>query len=283
MVNIGYLGPAGTFSHEAAEYYLSSGMASGIQADVSLHERSTISSLVAAVSNRTLDECVLPVENSWEGAVNLALDSLMNQPNIWIKGELIIPIQHCLLAAQPLSINEIVKVVSHPQALAQCRGFLEKIIPQEQWLPTNSTAEAAKLVTSNPGWVAIGSKRAAEVYQLCPIVSNIQDGNVNETRFVILSLSDSEITGNDKTSLIFSVPHRPGSLYHILAEFAQRDINLCKIESRPAKTRLGEYFFFVDIEGHRNETNVGEAIQSILKLTGTMRVLGSYPRFDKSC
>ncbi|NPV26541.1 MAG: prephenate dehydratase [Firmicutes bacterium] len=279
---IGFLGPAGTFSHEATEQYLLTSLSSSNHAGIRLLDYPTIPSLVAAIGDRTLDEAVLPVENSWEGTVNLALDSLAAEVNTWIKAEVIVPVHHHLLAGEPIAVTDIVKVVSHPQALAQCRRFLAQHLPHADWVSANSTAEAAKLVTGKRGWAAIGSKRAAEFHHLLIIASNIQDCDVNETRFVVLAQSDSEFTGNDKTSLLFSAAHRPGSLYEILAEFARRGINLCKIESRPAKRRLGEYVFFVDVEGHRVEPAVAEAIEAIRARTGFLRVLGSYPRFGGS-
>lgn len=274
MKKIGYLGPAGTFCHEATVRYLNS------EIGVELIDYSNIPALAAAIGNRALDEGVVPVENSWEGTVNLTLDSLSAEANTAIKGEVVLPIRHYLLAADSVDAGSIKKVLSHPQALAQCRCYLDKNLPGVELEPANSTAEAARLVAGRRDWAAIGSQRAARAYGLQVIGSEIQDGEVNETRFVVLSQTDGDYTGRDKTSLLFSAAHRPGSLYEILAEFAGRGINLSKIESRPAKRKLGEYIFFVDIEGHRTEPEIWAAIEAARQRTGWLRVLGSYPRFE---
>lgn len=220
---------------------------------------------------------VVPVENSIEGSVNQAYDLCLTH-NLKVCGETVIKIVHCLIANTRITLESVKAVYSHPQALAQCRNFLERL--NCDLVPTYDTAGSVKIIKEkklkNAG--AIASERAAELYGMRILAREIADNPANYTRFFVLAKSDSQITGKDKTSIIFSAKHVPGSLYHALGEFAKRKINLTKIESRPTKQKPWEYNFYLDFEGHRNEEPCAEALKALQKRTLFIKVLGSYPR-----
>lgn len=273
MEKVGYLGPEGTFTHEAALLY-----AKGKRVD--LVEYPTIPDLIYGVDKGQIDHAVVPMENSMEGTVNVTVDMIIHEVSVYITGELVLPIHHCLLAKPGVRLDELRVVLSHPQALAQCRKFLYERLRGVELRTTSSTAAAAREVaTGRREWGAIGSKHAASVFGLDILEENIEEHNGNCTRFVVLSRQQSQPTGYDKTSIVFSVDHKPGSLYHALRIFAERQINLTKIESRPMKTSLGEYLFLVDFEGHVRDAVVQEALDELAGQSRYFAVLGSYPRF----
>lgn len=226
-------------------------------------------------------ECVkgiVPIENSIEGPVNLTLDSLVHNFNLKINEEIVIPINHNLLASKEIAIDSIKEVYSHSQALGQCQPYLEKhhITPRY----TLSTAAAAKKVAETGEGVAIGTLKAAELYNLKIIDTNIQEISNNQTRFVVLADTDHEPTGNDKTSISFSLyEDKPGGLYELLGIFSKKDVNLTKIESRPSKEGLGHYIFFIDLEGHRTDEKITEILSILEDKTAFFKILGSYPKF----
>ncbi|QGG47732.1 prephenate dehydratase [Heliorestis convoluta] len=226
----------------------------------------------------------MPVENSIEGTVNQTLDELIENPSLLISGEIIVSIHHCLLVAPDCDWRQVEKVFSHPQALAQCRPFLEKKLPGATLIPTLSTAEGAQKVTTMQGdekkySAAIASAFAASRHDLQVANFSIQSHDNNKTRFLVMSRQLTEPTGDDKTSLVCALPQdRPGGLYSILKEFAERQINLTRIESRPTKQELGHYLFYIDCVGHQRDPRVAEALKAIGKNSILTRILGSYKK-----
>jgi len=239
------------------------------------------------------DECckgIVPIENSIEGPVGLTLDLLAHKIDLNIERELIIPVSHNLLVDgniyndediynNIIDIDDIKDVYSHSQALAQCQNYLENHNMKTHF--TLSTAAAAKSIKGKTGVGAIGTLKAADLYGLKVIDKDIQDIKNNQTRFVVLSKGKTEISGNDKTSILFSLfDDNPGGLHDILGIFANTNINLTKIESRPSKEGLGKYIFFVDFEGHRDEKIVEGILSSIEKKVSYLKILGSYPKVN---
>jgi len=221
---------------------------------------------------------IVPIENSIEGPVGITLDSLAHKFDLKIYNEIIIPINQNLIVNPGATMSDIEDVYSHSQAIAQCQEFIQKNQIQPHYAV--STANAAKNIVGDKTKAAIGNSKAAELYNLEILKANIQDTDNNETKFVVLSKEDHEPTGNDKTSIIFSIyEDKPGGLYNILGIFQKNDINLTKIESRPSKKGLGKYLFFVDFEGHRNDVIIKNIIKEIDKNTYFLKILGSYPEF----
>lgn len=271
LEKLAYLGPAGTFCEEAARKYNSAGQ-------MQLTPCRSIREVFQAVEAGTVKAGVVPIENSYEGAVNQTLDLMTSNTNIKIAGEVIIAISQNLLTHPNVSGREIDCILSHTQALAQCQEYLHQHYPGVALLEVPSTAEAARLVvTSGETWAAISTLAAAEAYGLKVLVRDIQDQSNNATRFVVISQEDGVCQVSCKTSLLIYVLDRPGALYEVLREFYLKNVNLCKIESRPARTRMGEYLFFIDIEGHRQEPRVKEVLTALQEITAEIRVLGSYP------
>ena len=266
---VAFLGPEGTFSHEAASLICDN-----------LVSYCSIQQVMGAVER---EECVcgvVPIENSIEGPVSLTLDSLIHNFDLKIKNELVIPINHNLLAATEMSVDDVENVYSHSQALGQCQPYLERHGITAHY--TLSTAAAAKRVAETGKDAAIGTLKAAELYGLRVIDRNIQENFNNETRFVVLDKEDSPISGNDKTSISFSLfEDKPGGLYELLGLFAESNINLTKIESRPSKEGLGHYIFFVDLEGHRLDDDIKVILKDLDENTSFFKVLGSYPVFSE--
>jgi len=267
---IGFLGPSGSYSEEAA---------SKIQGKPIAFD--SIMEVIDAVDQNIIDIGVVPIENSIEGPVGVTLDLLANDYNLKIKNEIILPIRHNLLLNEDSSIEDIELVYSHIQPLSQCRKFIEKIGAKPIAAP--STSAAAKMIKGKKNAAAIGTRKAAEIYGLKIAAENIQDFENNLTRFVVIGKEDHKPTGHDKTSVVFSlIEDRPGGLYDILGEFAKRNINLTKIESRPSKKKLGTYIFFIDFEGHREDSDVANILNTIKINTmktkiSYIKLLGSYP------
>ena len=231
-----------------------------------------------SVKNGETEYGVVPIENSIEGPVGITLDSLAHKFNLNIFSEIIIPINQNLIVNPDTEMEDIEDVYSHAQAIAQCQGFISKNKIQPHYAV--STARAAKDIVGHKSKAAIGNVKSAELYNLKILKANIQDMDNNETRFVVLSNKEHEITGKDKTSIIFSIyEDRPGGLYKILGIFQKADINLTKIESRPSKKGLGKYLFFVDFEGHKDDEVIQKIINEISENTYFLKVLGSYPQF----
>ncbi len=230
-----------------------------------------------SVTKQETEHGVVPVENSLEGSINQTYDLFLTY-DLKVCGEVIVRVSHCLLANPGTIIKQIKTVYSHPQALAQCRNFLEK----SGWelIPTYDTAGSAKMLKEEnlKDAAAIASERAAELYGLKILAREIEDTPNNYTRFFVLSKQDSPVTGKDKTSIIFAAAHKPGSLYQALGEFAKRGISLTKIETRPTKQTPWEYNFYLDFEGHRSEPRCVEALEALRKYSAFVKIFGSYPK-----
>jgi prephenate dehydratase len=280
----GYLGPEGTFSEEA----LLSSIDSTAVAPVGME---TIREAVMAVQKGDVEWALAPIENSIEGSVTVTLDTLAGDAReVAIVGEVVLPVRHYLLAAAPMPLGQIETVVSHPHVPGQCTRFLHRELPRAQIVAATSTAEAVRLVSrrEDDSWAAIGTRLAAELYGCTVIAEGIQDREDNETRFVWLARTDSRLgtpplrapaSSASKTSLVFwgAGADRAGWLVLCLSEFAEREINLTKIESRPMRERLGHYMFFVDLEGSLTQEHVSEALAGLRARCEQVRVLGSYP------
>jgi prephenate dehydratase len=267
---IGFLGPLGTYSEEAALLYDNT-------AD---RLYPTITGVGEAVAAREIDEGVVPIENSLEGPVTFTLDLLIAQPTLFSRGEIDLPIEHYLLAKPGTVPAEIRVIYSHPQALGQCRQYLEKNYPQAEQMASLSTVLCVTdSFESKVPAAAISPRRASELYDVDILDRGIQDVANNVTRFAVIGLSDHAPTGDDKTSMAFTLEKdSPGLLHRVLGEFADRDINLLKIESRPTKQLLGEYIFLLDCVGHREESPMKEALAALSDPISMLRILGSYPR-----
>ncbi len=220
---------------------------------------------------------VVPIENSIEGSVNQVYDLFLKYDHK-VCGEIVLKIAHCLIANPGTKLDTIKVIYSHPQALAQCRSFLENL--DCEMISTYDTAGSVKMIKEQQlmDAGAIAGERAAEIYNMNILARNISDTPNNYTRFFVLSKNDAPPSGNDKTSVIFSTRHVPGALYQILGEFAKRKINLTKIESRPTKRRPWEYNFYLDFEGHRTEKHCAEALEGLRSKAVFVKVLGSYPK-----
>ena len=271
---VAYLGPPGTYREQAAYDWNSEAIL--VPAD-------SIPAVAASVVVGDADEGVVPIENSIEGGVTFTLDLLIHDSDLSICGETVVTINQCLMAQTQIEFDEIKTVLSHPQSLGQCREFLRKNVPEAELIASLSNSAAVKeMMESDRLTAAISSKRAAEIYGAEIILENVEDRPNNETRFVVLSHLDEQRTGSDMTSLWFEYDDdSPGILSQSLRDFASRDINLAKIESRPNKKSLGRYVFLVDIEGHRSDSNVTEALDALNTQVSTMKVLGSYPRSNR--
>lgn len=274
---LAYLGPPGTNTEDAARAY-----ADRVDSTLDLMPLSTITSVANAVMMGEADQGVVPIENSLEGAINETLDLLIHstQP-LFIHDEQITPIDHVLIAMPGTKREDITVIKSIPVAIAQCRGYIDREFPNAEVEGALSTAAAVEVVMSRPGAAAIASARAAELYEAEIIERGIQDRSPNFTRFVIVAQEDHEPTGQDKTSVAFTFANedRPGQIVGALQEFASRSINLSKIESRPSKEKMGTYIFLVDVDGHRTDAPLSEALATIEKNCSVFRVLGSYPRY----
>ncbi|MCS7125191.1 MAG: prephenate dehydratase [Candidatus Bathyarchaeota archaeon] len=237
----------------------------------------TFQEVFSKVYSGIVDYGVLPIENSIEGSVNQVYDLLLTH-TLMICGEVVVKIDHCLIGNPNSDLGSIKRVYSHPQALAQCSEFLEKL--KCEVIPTYDTAGSVKIIKER-GWIgeaAIASEKSAEIYGMKVLARGIANHPENYTRFVIVSKEDMPPSGNDKTSIIFAVKHAPGALYEALSVFAKRGINLTKIESRPTRKKPWEYVFYLDFEGHRIEPKCTDALRELRDKTLFMKVLGSFPK-----
>lgn len=261
-MKLGFLGPKGTFSFEAASKYLK---------NQKLVEYKTIKDIIIGIKNGEIEEGIVPIENSLQGGVTETIDSLIEIEGVFIKKEIILKIKQNLIANNNYRLNEIKEIYSHPQALAQCRNYIEKNLHNATINQVSSTALAAKEIKNKDYCACIANESCIEQYELILLDENIQDNNLNQTKFWVLSKNINE-EGN-KMSIIFSVKHRVGALYNVLGLFYKNDINLTKIESRPAKTVLGEYIFLVDLEVNKN---IEETIENLKKECKYIKILGRY-------
>jgi len=273
-MRVGYLGPAGTYTEEA----LRASAPEGVE-EVPYR---TIYDAVMAAQEGVVDRAVVPIENALEGAVAVTLDTLaLDATDLRIVAEVVHPIHHCLVAARDLDLADVTRVVSHPQATAQCRIFLREHLGAAERVVAPSTADAVLSVRDATGpEVALGSRLAAELYGCRILVADVEDHPDNATRFVWqASAADAGEPGAEgKTSLVFwgGGDQSPGWLVQALREFADRGVNLTRIESRPRRTSLGHYMFFVDLEGGAADPLVAEALRALDAQVEELRVLGSY-------
>lgn len=272
MKKVGYLGPPGTFSEEAA--ILHDPIAERVPSP-------SVHAVASAVEAGETDEGVVAIENSIEGSVNDTLDLLIHESELRITKELVLPITQCLMSGPGTRAADIQAIYSHPNALGQCRGFIERNFGHAQVIAAMSTVSAVEEMQRHTGRAAaIAPKRAAQLYGVEILDEGIQDHATNVTRFVVLSAEDHPLTGDDKTSICLSfADDRPGLLYGIVGAFAAKNINLAKVESRPSKESLGKYVFLIDVQGHRQDPDVAEALSIAAKQASVMKIFGSYPRF----
>ncbi len=284
-MNIGVLGPKGSYTEKATKQWLNR---NHHESDNSLKYCDDIQDVFFALNSGSVDIGVVPLENSIEGSVGVTLDMLL-ESDVSVIGETVVVVEHCLLSRGK---KEDIKIIlSHPQGLAQCRQFLKEQFRNVELRTTGSTSHAAKLATEFTEMAAIASKEAAETYDLDVLISNIQDRKQNQTRFFVIIPSDgqqlfeniTQYNADDqdyKTSIIVYLDRdRPGALYEILSEFAQKDINLTRIESRPSKQSLGDYVFYIDLEGYINDGIIKDAIYNVKSKVGMLKILGSYPEY----
>lgn len=267
-LTVAYLGPEGTYSEEAARRYCG-------QSSVFIPATSISEALTMAESYQS-DIAVLPIENSTEGSVSHTLD-LLQRTSLTICGEITHPIHHQLLT-NAADFSQIDEIIAHPQALAQCRNWLDKHLPLATRTPASSNAEAARLAAASKNIAAIAGKHAASIYSLSVLQKNIEDEPNNTTRFLLLGKNTPPSTGNDKTSLICTTPNTPGTLHNLLKILADKNINIVKLESRPSRQNLWEYYFYIDIEGHQADQPIAQALAEIKNVTTSTKLLGSYPK-----
>jgi chorismate mutase/prephenate dehydratase len=268
-VAVAYQGEPGAYTEEAALRFF------GKSTRGMPYE--TLDEVFEAVEVGEAPFAMVPVENSLEGSITRAYDLLLDSP-LMVCGETELRISHCLIALEGAGLGTIKFVYSHPQALGQCRSFLNHL--SVEIIPTSDTAGSVRMIKEQGrlDGAAVASARAAELYGLKIIAREIEDNPHNFTRFFILSKEDSPPTGNDKTSIVFSLKHKPGALYECLREFASREVNLTKLESRPTRHQPWEYNFYMDFSGHREEKEVGEALKALEEHAVFVKILGSYPK-----
>jgi chorismate mutase/prephenate dehydratase len=268
-LTIAYLGPEATFTHQAAIRRFGSSLRYSPQ--------KTIADVFAEVSKNRADYGVVPVENSTEGVVTHTLDMFVDS-DLKVVAQIILPVQQCLMSNSPRA--QIRKLYSHPQSLAQCRGWIQNHLSHVEIVETSSNARSAELASKEKSTGAIAGVLAAEKYRLTVLEHDLQDNAANATRFLVLGRQCSPPTGDDRTSLMVSITDKVGALHHALAAFRKNRINLTKIESRPSKRKAWEYFFFIDCDGHKQDRKVAKAIESLGEQCSFVKVLGSYPNTD---
>jgi prephenate dehydratase len=272
-MRIAYLGPPGTFSEEAVARCDLAGGDDPVPC-------ATFADAYEALRRGQVEGAILPIENSIEGSVGATLDLLVHAPGPLIRREVLVPVRQHLLARPGTRLEDVRRVVSHPQPIGQCSRFLREKLAGVPLEPAHSTADAAKRAAAgDPGTAAIASRAAAERYGLAVLAESIQDVEENVTRFVLLAQQDETATGRDRTSIAFTLDRdRPGGLYDVLGEFARWGINLSKVESRPMKEALGHYVFFIDFERHRADPEAAAALAGVRARVDRLHVLGSYPQ-----
>jgi prephenate dehydratase len=284
LVRVAFLGPSGTFTEEALR----------ASASVPVEEvpAATVREAVMAVQEGAVDRAVVPIENVLEGSVRATLDTLAGEaPDVRIEAQVTHPIHHCVIAREQIPLEQVVRVVSHPHAMSQCRRFVGEHLPQAERSAATSTAEAVRQVSdSHSWWAALGSRLSAERYGCRVLADGVEDRPDNLTRFVWLTRANAladqppaspvaAIDAPTKTSIVFwgFDDDSPGALVAVLAELADRRVNLTKIESRPRRVRLGHYMFFADLDGAVEDSAVHGALEGLGRRVESLRVLGSYP------
>jgi len=271
-VSAAYFGPEASFTHLAALAHFGR--------SAHLVPQPTIAGVFEEVERERCAYGVVPIENSGEGSVKPTLDRLISTP-LTIRAEIYLKVSHYLLSRQD-RLEKVKRIYSHPQALAQCQGWLEKHLPRRPWIKTENTAEAAQKVLEDQEGAAVGSLEAAQWYGLQVLADRIEDHPLNTTRFLVLGKRHSHPTGKDKTSILFGTPHLPGALLHALEPFAEEGLNLLRIESYPWPDRPWEYLFFVDFAGHQEEEGAARCLKKLDRTARYLKVLGSYPQGESA-
>lgn len=268
---IGYLGPSGTFSHQAALEYTGG--------TDPLVEYPTIYSLIRAVDEGSLQQAIVPIENSIEGSVTVTLDTLALEADVYIVAEHILKVRENLLVKKGAKKNQIREITSHPQPIGQCSRLLNREFEHVKITFSDSTAAAAKTAESADGSIAcIGPAGLADLYDLEILIPDCSDEDNNSTRFVVIAKHPClTVTKRDKSSIAFTLDNKPGCLFHALELIASSNINMLKIESRPMKDALGKYIFFIDIEGNIDQSTIYFALDKLRRSTSFYKFLGSYP------
>ena len=269
-LRIAFLGPTGTFTHRAAEAAARIRFGSFVE----YIPARTVEEVFTMTDRSAADYGVVPVENTTEGSVGQTLDTFIDSP-LKISSEILLKISHHLVGHGPL--DQVTRVYSHPQALAQCRRWLTTNLPKAETVESSSTSAAAQRAAGEPGSAAIGTEEAAALSGVGVLARGIQDQAHNTTRFLLLGKQIAARSGNDKTSILFSVRDRAGALYEVLQVFARRGINLTRIESRPSRRQPWEYVFFVDLNGHPEDGEVSAALEQVQTSCTTFKVLGAWP------
>jgi chorismate mutase/prephenate dehydratase len=265
--SVASLGPKGTFSEEAVVKHF------GSQSPIVLC--ASIDEVFRSVESRSVGYGIVPIENSTEGAIGRTLDLLLST-QLHLCGEVLLPVHQNLLS-KGTDIAAVTRIFSHAQSLAQCNRWLSQHCPRAERVPVTSNAEAAKMAQDADSFAAVASKSAAAHYGLGVLAENIEDEPNNTTRFVVLSTQDAAPSGNDKTSLVMSTRNMPGAIHGLLTPLATNRVSMTRLESRPSRTGLWEYVFFLDMEGHQNDDRVARALQEMKQLAAFLKVLGSYP------
>ncbi len=268
-LRVAFLGPEGTFTHLAARHQFG-GSSQALP-------QGTIAAVFQAVERQRADYGVVPVENATEGAVESTLDAFLDSP-IRICAEILLPVDQALLLRPELDLGAIRRVYSHPQALGQCRRWLEAHLPQADRIEAPSTSEAARLAREDAEGAAVASELAAELFGLKVAETKIQDLAANATRFLVLGPTTPEPTGRDRTTLLAMAQDGPGALLRLLEPLANRGLNLSRIQSRPTRRKLWEYAFFLDVEGHAADPAMAAALEELRGACASLKVLGSYPQ-----
>jgi chorismate mutase / prephenate dehydratase len=268
-MQIAYLGPEATFTHQAAIRRFGSSLKYSPQ--------KTIADVFTEVTKSRADYGVVPIENSTEGVVTHTLD-MFTDSDLKIVAQIVMPVQHCLLSTVPR--KQIKRLYTHPQSLGQCRIWVQTNLPRVEVIETSSNARSAEFAAKEPNSAAIAGLLAAERYGVNVLEYDIQDMATNATRFLVLGRQCSPPTGHDRTSIMVSVADKVGALHSAIAAFRRFRINMTKIESRPSKRRAWEYFFFIDCDGHMEERKVANALKHLALHCNFVKVLGSFPRTD---
>ncbi|MBB3183200.1 chorismate mutase/prephenate dehydratase [Halomonas fontilapidosi] len=267
-VKVAYLGPEGTFTQQAAIKHFG-------ESAISL-PMAAIDEVFREVEAGAVNYGVVPVENSTEGVINHTLDSFMDS-GLRICGEVVLRIHHHLLVAETTRRDKVSRIYSHPQSFAQCRKWLDAHFPQAERVPVSSNAEAARLVKTEWHSAAIAGDMAAQLYGLAKLAEKIEDRPDNSTRFLIIGNQDVPISGEDKTSLVVAMRNQPGALHDLLEPFHRHQIDMTRLETRPSRTGVWNYVFFIDFKGHREEPRVAAMLEEVQLRAAEVKVLGSYP------
>jgi len=267
-LNVAFLGPLGTFSHQATLKCFGDA--------IQLLPLASIKEVLNAVSQGNADFCIVPIENSYEGIVTTTLDQL-DQSELSVCNEILLPVHHYLLSSST-DASEITQIYSHPQALAQCQLWLEKNFPHAALFPAKSSAQACMLAANEVSTAAIAGEFSLSKYNLNVIAKYIEDESDNTTRFYVMGKQLTKPSGQDKTSILMTIPHKSGALVEVLDKFAANGINLTLLQSRPCKKQAWEYIFFLEMEGHQAEASIQKALHGLNNDQGLFKILGSFPR-----